>query len=606
MAPYNDSPGAGTRNGSPTGRGTGVGALAGGALFIGLIGLCALLISYNGIFRLAEYGHPRGGLLVHVFPVTYTLLLLMVCWTSYLLRDAPPRSRAWVDLALIPALVLFAGAVMVLNNLGMIESIPQRIANVIVAVAPLAALLTALLLWMAARAHIRRKRRTGGPRPGRSDDRSTAPPARTGVYDAGPPVVEDDGRSLEERLMGLELGPPATPPPPSEEDVRSRPEGDGAKQPVPETAQGEKPLSEPEESGPGAPEAESPVPAPPLPRRGGDGGNPIKEAAKNPPLAPIAAGPAPEPGESAEPVPTALVDEGFEHDPLPGDPVTDEAEAFDPAPVPGQVEQTGEAGQAVRDDAPDPATGPTPPDGPPVSVAERPEEETEEGAPAAEAPGEAFEDTPAFGVDWEPPEDDRDTWTRAEYVPPVWTPPEEDAPEEPEEVSAPVLDHDTGPTVRAAFRVPDAPVSDARPASPDVLFDDRPVWSPPADDPHPAEAGPGSVFDDVWTAATAARVPDSGSATATATAGEGAAGTPEADPGDEGEPRRPVPEESAAPGTARPFQDAGAEHAADPLPRRPELEKRPMVLKPPRPPMPDFASGPPSRRVRSEPLRPDE
>jgi hypothetical protein len=31
-----------------------------------------------------------------------------------------------------------------------------------------------------------------------------------------------------------------------------------------------------------------------------------------------------------------------------------------------------------------------------------------------------------------------------------------------------------------------------------------------------------------------------------------------------------------------------------------------MVLKPARPPLPDFAAGPPSRRVRSEPLRPDE
>ncbi|WP_306365752.1 DUF2637 domain-containing protein [Nocardiopsis sp. CC223A] len=656
MAPYNDSPGAGTRNGSPTGRGAGAGALAGGALFVGLIGLCALLISYNGVFRLAEYGHPRGGLLVHVFPVTYTLLLLMACWTSYLLRDAPPRRRAWVDLVLIPLLVLFAGAVMVLNNLGLIESIPQRVANVIVAVAPLVALLVALLLWMAARAHLRRKRRTGGPLPEPSDDRTTVLPARAVVYDEEPPTAEDDGRSLEERLMGLGLGPSATPP--AEPEEAGRPDADGPEPvaaPEPAAARSEEAAPEPED-----PEPEVSVPTLPLPRRGSGGGNPIKEAAENPPLVPIASEPEPEsepePAPVRAPVSTGPADEGFEHDPLPGDPVTDEAEAPGTAPVP----EPAVAGAPAQDGVP-----------------EAVEEEAPEEEPREETPEEEPADTPAFGVSWEPPEDDEDTWTRAEYVPPVWTPPEEDAPEEPEEVPAPALDHDTGPAVRAAFRIPDDPMADSRSVLSDDLSDDRPVWSPPAADPRPADTGhgvpaataPSAADDDLWPVTPRIRVSATGPTTAeqagdddphpptaepvdtaeatpagedeplwpapsrTARAGARSASdapaaedphTPE-DPDDRvpaTSPAAPAPESGSGrtrqsgpgapavpPGAARPREDDtddDAERTTEPLRRRPELEKRPMVLKPPRPPMPDFASGPPSRRVRSEPLRPDE
>ncbi|MFY7065363.1 hypothetical protein ACOQFV_05835 [Nocardiopsis changdeensis] len=793
MAPYNDSPGAGTRNGSPTGRGTGVGALAGGALFVGLIGLCALLISYNGVFRLAEYGHPRGGLLVHVFPVTYTLLLLMACWTSYLLRDAPPRRRAWVDLVLIPLLVLFAGVVMVLNNLGLIESIPQRVANVIVAVAPLVALLVALLLWMAARAHLRRRRRTGVRRPEPADDRTTVLRARAVVHGGEPRSVEEDGRSLEERLMGLGLGPSATPAvePDGPETVRLVP-GPAAEEAEEEEAAPE-PVSgkaDPEPVAEEDPEPEASVPTLPLPRRGGRGGNPIKEAAENPPLVPIAPAapvPAPEPVPAPipdpepvpapvpEPVPAGAPDEGFEHDPLPGDPVTDEAEAPEhaPAPEPAAAEAPGhdevpESPEAPEYDAPEPL-----------------EEET------PEAPEEDSAETPAFGVSWEPPEDDEDTWTRADYVPPVWTPPEDDTPEVPEEVPAPALDHDTGPAVRAAFRIPDDPMAASRSALSDDLADDRPLWSPPAADPRPEDAssddlwpaaprtgersedrepdeptdtdedgtlrpatprthrptaepatdepardrepatpapgptgtvrsGPlppsaprsgepadtdedGTLWpaasrahrpaaepvtgepsenrepnipaadprpedasdDDLWPAAPRSgersedREPDEPAdtdedgtlwpatprthrpAAEPATdepTGDRAPSTPAPEPADEDELLWPAPARAAGdggdrvpaasppaaepgrtrrsgfgapavpPGAARPREDADddAERTTEPLRRRPALEKRPMVLKPPRPPMPDFASGPPSRRVRSEPLRPDE
>lgn len=872
MAPYNDSPGTGTRNGSPAGRGTGVGALAGGALFVGLIGLCALVISYNGVFRLAEYGHPRGGLLVHVFPVTYTLLLLMACWTSYLMRDAPPGRRAWIDLVLIPLLVLFAAVVMVLNNLGLIEAIPQRVANVVVAVAPLLALLTALLLWMAVRAHLRSRRRSGGARPAPRSDRPTVLRARAVVHDEEPRTAgPDDGLSLEERLLGLGLGPteagPAKP-----EDGRSaspgtdaprageRPEPEPVVVPValsavsaaPAAEEGDAREEEPERADREEPEASVRTLA--LPRRGQGAGNPIKQAAENPPLVPIApepgpgsetddgpefeAGPAygPEPVSAPEPVPTGPVDEGFEHDPLPGDPVTDEAEApvrepevhgagepaaageYAPAAGGGRAAPPAAAGTpdssgepdleeaAPEEAAPDadgaraaadapPATGPLPPD---------------EG----DDPDEASAQTPAFGISWEPPEDDGDTWTRAEYVPPVWTPPEDDEAPEPQEETAPALDHDTGPTVRAAFRIPDDPMAASRSALSDDLVDEGPVWSPPAsadrgdpwsadrfspavagrggdggpvadgaggpartavqrpadtapdtDGPEPASGpdnpqtvrpnsadtapdtdGPdptahtraqpaghtplfepataGTADDDepLWPQARrpggpgAAPVPDAARPAETARHGDDhvaadaayprpaeaaapaaaaersehtrpageipsrdahstradsatapapevsepersgvehpaapapATGRPEAAPVPEPEgiraeasppadrpasagtpaaatpadgPLPPVSPEGSGrirrtgfaapavpPGAARPREvDDTDERPTEPLRRRRPLEKRPMVLKPPRPPMPDFAAGPPSRRVRSEPLRPEE
>uniref|UniRef100_UPI003EBC52C8 DUF2637 domain-containing protein n=1 Tax=Nocardiopsis synnemataformans TaxID=61305 RepID=UPI003EBC52C8 len=171
MAPYNNAPESGTRNGRPAaGRGAGAGALVGGGLFVGLIALCALVISYNGIFQFAEYGGHEGSLLAHVFPVTYTLLLMMACWVSYLLRGAPPRERLWVDLVLIPVLVLFAAAAMLMSSLELVERVHQGVANVIVAVAPLAALLVAFLLWMTLRAHTRRRRRARVARPRPADD----------------------------------------------------------------------------------------------------------------------------------------------------------------------------------------------------------------------------------------------------------------------------------------------------------------------------------------------------------------------------------------------------------------------------------------------------
>ncbi|MDT0328286.1 DUF2637 domain-containing protein [Nocardiopsis lambiniae] len=699
---------------------------------MGLIALCALVISYNGVFRLAEHGGHEGHPLAHVFPVMYTLLLIMACWVSYLLREAPPRRRSWIDLGLIPLLVLFAAVIMVLNNLELIERIPQRVASVIVAVAPLVALLIALLLWMAVRAHLRR-RRTGGSRPGPANDRTMVLHGRAVMPDDRDAEDTDEGPSLEERLLAFGGGfEPRTDPESQAPDTRVLPETEmpepeppGSPDPGPEPSairtgsSAPTPVAAPTEDEDEGPEAS--VPTVPLPRRSRSGDNPIKQAADHPPLAPIASA-EPEPEPEPEPAPVAVsampeapeeVDEGFEHDPLPGDPVTDEAEA----PV------ITAAAASPKDEEP---VGP--------SAAETTETtETADEGPAPEAwePGEtdgtalpghgdalgseaALDEGPSPDALWEPPtDDDTGAWARTDYVPPVWTPPADDdsTVDAPVEVPAPALDHDTGPAVRAAFRIPDDPMAASRSALSDDLPDDSPVWTPPVAEvrpagpvPEPAEDGPrpgrpawtmpsgpsGADPDDTAApSARPARPADSAPAETAPIAPEGPASpwdhdgrnTSEAHPRSGGtraaehtgpatpeEPVEPVdPIHSARaedaggtgdadedtptgsgrtrrtafvapavpPGAARPRED-DAEPDRDPVPepvedrrsrrpspsptpwapaepeavterlRRTPVEKRPMVLKPPRPPMPDFSSGPPSRRVRSEPLRPDE
>ncbi|QRN80960.1 MAG: DUF2637 domain-containing protein, partial [Nocardiopsis sp. BM-2018] len=145
-------------------------------MFVSVIALCALVIAYNGIYRFALLVHDEGGFLAHVFPVTFTLLVLMAFWVSYVLRAAPPRERLWVDVVLIPLLILAAAVPMVLNSMGLIERLGaenERIVQVVVAVAPLAALLVAFLLWITVRAHIRKRNIQVRPRPKPSDDRPT-------------------------------------------------------------------------------------------------------------------------------------------------------------------------------------------------------------------------------------------------------------------------------------------------------------------------------------------------------------------------------------------------------------------------------------------------
>ncbi|MGW8526568.1 DUF2637 domain-containing protein [Nocardiopsis sp. NPDC055824] len=701
MAPYNNTPGSRTRNGRPAGRVTGAGALAGGALFVGLIALCALVISYNGIFQFAEYGGHAGSALAHVFPVTYTLLLIMACWVSYLLRGAHPRERLWVDLVLIPALIMFATAAMLLSNLELVERVPEGIARVVVAVAPLAALLVAFLLWMTVRAHMRRRRRTPTARPRPSDDPATVLHARAVVSPARVPDEPDDA-ALRTRL--LRLGPDDRDTEAADgarsheagEFVRIRPRSEATA--VPERnddgseATGDLRHDEPDEpdempeddredgpeehrnaAGPiaapvpvqasppghgrrGDEDDEASAPTFPLPRRSRSGHNPIKLAAEQPPVVPGAAAPGPEfpedrsggaaahadAGGPVEAVPDHLADEGFDHEPPPGDPASDEAEAPAALPVPGGEPEAvgGEGSVPVAETASAPAAR-TPAesasrsedpdhgphgedrgyaehegyggDGPADAVADTVEEGSSDlsvDGPADDGTGPGDGRVPATAL-WEPPASaDTGAGVLSDYVPPVWTPPEDDGPAdedrvEPDPEPAPVLDHDTGPTVRAAFRIPQAPPETVGPTP-------APTAPEPAE-PHPAEAAPVPGTGDV-SAREGVPGPEPGAPE----------GEPDVEPGEE-----PLPEveelpsafgpgaepETRAPSDREAPEDGAGSRADRPGPERLPLtkrsvrtpvEKRPMVLKPPRPPLPDFAAGPPSRRVRSEPLRPDE
>jgi len=744
MAPYNDTPESGTRNGRPAGRVTGAGALAGGALFVGLIALCALVISYNGIFQFAAYGGHAGSALAHVFPVTYTLLLIMACWVSYLLRGAHPRERLWVDLVLIPVLIMVATTAMLLSNLELVERVPEGVANVIVAVAPLAALLVAFLLWMTVRAHMRRRRRAPVSRPRPSDDPTTVLHARAVVPTAREVEDPDDG-GLRTRLLRLgteerdaEAGPdpddtqayrmPAAeveesvrvrpgPRPSSDEDRRSdhgsRDRWDDDPDDDPNDVRDEE-YDEDDLRAPAVPTVLRSAPRPehddddelsaptfPLPRRGLGGHNAIKLAAEHPPVVPGAA--APDPGPEpvadayAEPVfparsadheddadgpivvvPDHLADEGFDHEPPPGDPVSDEDEApaalpepdEPPAAVPDDVHEPVAVAAAAPGAGSSTGTVSWSEDGYPeyreadagfAEYERHPEDHgsaygparaavpaASAGAGAGSAPGADPSDGPVDGdpdgaVDgaaddsagdvhgdrdpgpalWEPPaSSDAGDGVLADYVPPVWTPPEDDGPAFDEELAdpepAPVLDHDTGPTVRAAFRIREAPPVAARP-SPVPEAEEAPVQEVPVQEAAVQEAA----------ATEPGPEPERRTGTERETEEALEAG-PEPDPvASEDDPLPEVEELPAVTDTR-----TGSEPGTPPTGREPEqvtrrgrgtpVEKRPMVLKPPRPPMPgftagaprpesrvrppapDFATGPPSRRVRSEPLRPDE
>ncbi|WP_431887971.1 DUF2637 domain-containing protein [Nocardiopsis alba] len=613
MAPYNNAPETGTRNGRSAGRGTGAGALVGGALFVSVIALCALILAYQGIYAFAVIVHEDSPL-AHVFPVTFTLLVLMAFWVSYVLRTAPPRERLWIDLGVIPALMLAAAVPMILNNTGRVDTIAENspgALRVVVAVAPLAALLVAFLLWLAVRAHIRRRNRRSRPRPVPSDDRATvvrgtsrpepakkAPPLKTRLLDLGrePERTEPASTTVE---ADEESRARISPPPvvesaePAREDAPEErgpdtsesvdPEATTEPIPAPEPAEEERPAetvadTEPlppvrdetpvEGASPGEDEERAGAPMVPLPRRSRTGDNPIKRAAEEPPVVPGAAAPPPEPlrNESvpapraaAEPEPEERVeddrdvpvfddrlDEGFAHEPEVGDPVSDEAEAPPLAPATA---------------GPEPAEWEAPVTEEGSEVEERPEsmEETEAATSSDTAASE--DDEPL----WEPPSAEGPGSILADYVPPVWTPPEDDASETEDDDVPPVeslgraedpnvpltLDHDTGPTVRAAFG----------------LGAKRPE---PEEDPGPDRAPETSSGPDEAEPAERAGEPE-----------------PERE-----EPPAPEPELRPAPRTA-------SEPAVP-------VRKRPMVLKPPRPPMPDFASGPPSRRVRSEPLPPED
>lgn len=575
MAPNN------THSEAQAGRRSGAGALIGGTLFIVLITACAMIIAYNGLFALAEYG---GGEKTspHVFPVAYTLLVLMAFWVSYMLRDAAPRDRLWIDVGLIPFLIVFAAAVMAMTNIGMFDpetgTFPERVANVVVAVAPLVPVLIAILLWITVRAHLRRRSRAV-QRPSPSADRTTV------LHGRGPGPEDPEPAPLQTRLLSFGNEPedeteefssvdrpraeadtvPFDSPREEPEDPVSlhRPtsEFQGTESDTEAAVAAETPpthLPDSRTESDGSDDFEDSPAAAPLPRRSRNRGNPIKYAAEHPPVVSGPATPTPEPPEEefAPPEgPEDPMDEGFEHEPSPGDPTTDEAEA--PAiPTEARTAPESPAG-TVEGGGQNAATTPT----------ERVEEVAASTDTLAEDDTEPDSDDESTFVLWEPPTEDDDRSILADYVPPVWTPPEEDTPSllaEQTPTDSPPPVHDTGPEVHAAFHRLDS-------------------------SPTPPEGDDGDEVGNGWVRAEAER-PETQHLTAQERVDE-----------EDGDPL-PEVEELPAQGSepqrkpeARPASTSGG-----------PLRKRPMMLKPPRPPMPDFESGPPSRRVRSEPLRPED
>lgn len=646
-------------------RGAGAGPIIGGAVFVGIITACALVLSYHGLFQLAEYGGHEGSAFAHVFPVTYALLVLMAFWVSYVLRSAPPRDRLWVDVGLIPLLILAAGATMAARNLGLFDPqvegalLSERAANVIVAVAPLAALLVAILLWITVRAHMRRRHQNAARRPRPSADRTTVLPGRRPtVEDAEPAPLKarlldlgqsprggapDEDRVETERLPvagdadhGQGSEPEELPEPEPGEELSARSEeGPRPTADVFTPAPGDGPGNEEEgpgdEQGPAARPEAAAGPVASLPRRP-SGDNPIKRAAEDAPVVPDPSRPR-DPATDADAasefrpvvVPDHLADEGFEHQSPVGDPATDEAEApvvaesvsadtsetvppsactrMEPTPPVRATERSADRAPGTPTDpvyaVEAPSTDPTEPSGTPVATDEPslptaaepsvtpatntgpavsgtttpapvsvPDEPLSASTAPSTAPDEedryrtseapAAEDEPAWdegpsGADlWEPPAEETGG-ILDDYVPPVWTPPEDDGPAtgpipEKDEGPAPSLDHDTGPEVRAAFgRGGDGPTE-------------------PADSTHEETAEED----------TAHRTADP--------------------PRETPPPLHRTPPPPAKPRSSPAALDRDAR----------SLDKRPMVLKPRRPPIPDLSSGPPSRQVRSEPMRPED
>jgi hypothetical protein len=285
-------------------------------------------------------------------------------------------------------------------------------------------------------------------------------------------------------------------------------------------------------------------------------------------------------------VPDHLADEGFEHEPPFGDPVSDEADAPPVAAGPAARPEPHVEPEGRVEPEPEPETG--------TVTAFEPEPGTEPAA-EAEPSAEPAPDT----AHWEPPSDDSGAHVLADYVPPVWTPPQDDTspfaeePREPE--PTPVLDHDTGPAVRAAFRISETPVEAAAPSNapvePAPRLEEAWAWYESDEDRFP-EKDPlqePEPLGDPEPSATDADLPPKAEELPPAVREEDEDGRA---------PSSPEPPAGPAPGAGRPAPERRRPHTP--------VEKRPMVLKPPRPPLPDFTSGPPSRRVRSEPLRPDE
>ncbi|MFW5415946.1 DUF2637 domain-containing protein [Nocardiopsis sp. CNT-189] len=544
VKPSSSPPRTGTRPAREGGGSRAVAILLSGVGVL-VIAACAVVLSYNGIYQVAVQGGAEPPY-AHLYPAVFTLLLLLAFWASFVLRAAPRVHRLQVD-GLILVLILIAAGASALRASD--QRLVDAVALVVVAAAPWVALLIAFLLFVRVWRHLHGElpdRRRAARRAPRPEERAAPLPAGTAVR-------------AEERT-GAEAADPEP------EDAEPAPEP-----PAEKTATllwpraGARPLhAEPaEEDGPDTDPMPTvrvlhPAEAPPVLREGsspaeGPGEGPEGAGARA--EGPVRAGSEPRGAEARD-----AWEDWEEAEEAEGPDAVPEAE-----PLPDREEPAGE---------PDRADGAE-------EEEERDGEDRAEPAPASgEAAGPSVITAPTVplrpsSAEEEEEEDAEDP----EGAGPEEAGPGPAAPPEGERPPLPRRDPESGESAirLAAESLGPLPAAGGPGAPSEDGAEDGFVDLLTEDDPTSDEAAPASVRE----------------------APEGAGPAEPAEPAESAEPSgaasAPVP------------PDASTLVAGDPpQPRR--LPKRPMVLKPRRPPMrgfPPAPEAPPNSRVRSGPTPPD-
>ncbi|MFB9799513.1 DUF2637 domain-containing protein, partial [Streptomonospora salina] len=206
MAVKNSSETAGAR--TPAGRPrSSVATILFTALGVLVIAACAVVLSYNGIYRIAVQGNvePRYS---HLYPAVFTLLVLMALWTGYTLRTAPRAQRLWAD-GLILLLVAVAAGASALEASDLV--LVPAVATVAAAVAPWLALLVAFRLFLSVVMHLRGEVPGTGPRRVRRRRAGDAPEPAAEPHSADPPDGEPG--TERDRSFAASFGAPDAPEP---------------------------------------------------------------------------------------------------------------------------------------------------------------------------------------------------------------------------------------------------------------------------------------------------------------------------------------------------------------------------------------------------------
>ncbi|MDS1270232.1 hypothetical protein RIF23_07990 [Lipingzhangella sp. LS1_29] len=164
--------------------------LTGTLVLVGVLALvaCAMLLSYHGLLQLAVRGNV-GEPHAHAYPVLFTVLVLLSFGASYVLRDAPLRTRILADLAVLLLLAVGAAASAV-HTLEL--PISEQNLTLVVTAVPWAAVGLGFYLAVAVGSHLRAQRRSPTPQTRQAPDAtggsastpSAAPPLRGFVRDA--------------------------------------------------------------------------------------------------------------------------------------------------------------------------------------------------------------------------------------------------------------------------------------------------------------------------------------------------------------------------------------------------------------------------------------